>query len=167
MLKILGFFVGVLFTVWAFNKYIPQNTQQNIIEATDVVITEAVEKIQNVNQQSTSDSQEVITEDLDNGVADTSQMSAEDTTTGLRNESVTYVITPGYATENAAKRVIKELKKKSAFSTFQFGIAQVEHGNYAITILGSSQQDADNKWQIFESLNPSLALKVPKLYLVN
>ena len=46
MLKILGFFVGALFTVWAFNKFVPSDTREEILETTDSVIVATANKIE-------------------------------------------------------------------------------------------------------------------------
>lgn len=45
MLKILGFFVGALFTVWAFNKFVPSDTREEILDTTDSVIVATANKI--------------------------------------------------------------------------------------------------------------------------
>jgi cytoskeletal protein RodZ len=51
MLKILGFLVGALFTIWAFNKFVSEENQEQILEATDVVANVVADQLEQADIQ--------------------------------------------------------------------------------------------------------------------
>jgi len=160
MLKLLGFFVGALLVIWAFNKFVPKGNQEKIIAVTEQTVETVIEGASEVANNAANKSKNEMSEVEQTLSSDSNEPTVKTETTKpdsndisfpesgsiknnvnlseielVNNKPVEIGVFPAFGSRSSAMGFISVLEIKTGENLF---IHEDGSGDFYVTLQGKS-----------------------------